>query len=355
MRELLIYHTIALTLAIILDRIVGDPHRLPHPIRWIGALIAALEKGFLGKEDAASEESNSRAKGEESDGKAGKKEKAEFVKGLFLCLIVITVTTGLTTALMYWGYRIHPFLGMALEIILSCYFLAAKSLCVESKKVYKSLKKNDLEEARTNLSMIVGRDTEHLNEEEIIKAAVETVAENTSDGVTAPFLYLAIGGPVSGVLYKAVNTMDSMIGYRNKRYEYFGKTAAKLDDVLNYIPSRISAILMIASCGLLRIGSKEYSPKQAAKIRKRDRRAHKSPNSAQTESVCAGALGLALGGSHMYGGKLVNKPVIGEALRNAEIDDIIRSHKLMFVTEDLTWLLFVAVSAGVIALMLVAA
>ncbi len=348
MEALLIYHTIALTVAVILDRIVGDPHFLPHPVRFIGFLIALFEKGFLEKTD---DSANAGAKSDGPDKREyTKKERSEFRKGVLLCILVILISTGIVAGLLYVSYRIHFLFGMGVEVILSCYFLAAKSLCVESKKVYQSLKNNDLEGARRNLSMIVGRDTKDLNKEQIIKASVETVSENTSDGVTAPFLFLAFFGPVGGVFYKAVNTMDSMIGYRNERYEYFGKTAAKLDDILNYLPSRISALMMIASCALLRITSKEYLPKEAARIWKRDRRKHKSPNSAQTESACAGALGLKLGGDHLYGGKVVKKPEIGDGIKAADTEDILRSHRLMYVTEDLIWLCFVILSTGMILL-----
>ena len=196
-------------------------------------------------------------------------------------------------------------------------------------KVYYSLQSEGLETARKAVSMIVGRDTSVLDEEGVAKAAIETVAENTSDGVIAPMLYTALGGPILGFFYKAVNTMDSMVGYKNEKYLYFGRAAAKLDDLINYIPARISAWLMICAAF---IGGKSYSGRQAYKIYKRDNRKHASPNSAQTESVCAGALGIRLAGDASYFGKIVKKPFIGDALRNVEYEDIKRVNKLMYLT-----------------------
>jgi adenosylcobinamide-phosphate synthase len=222
------------------------------------------------------------------------------------------------------------------EGILTCYILAAKSLKTESYKVYHQLIIPDLPKARSALSMIVGRDTEQLTFEGVSKACVETVAENTSDGVIAPMLYTAFGGPIAGMLYKAINTMDSMIGYKNERYLHFGTFAARLDDIVNYLPARCSAIAMILAAFL---GGKDYSGRQAIRIFLRDRYNHKSPNSAQTESVCAGALGLELAGPASYFKKIVQKPTIGDKKREVEAEDIPRSCRLMFMTEDLTFLL----------------
>ncbi len=300
MREYLIFHTIALALAIILDAVIGDPHALPHPIRAIGALISGLEKRLYGQRPA----------------------KASMVRGFALWIIVMTVTFALSALILFGAYRLNKFLGLTVETIMTFYILAAGSLRNESMKVYKALP--DKDKARSELSMIVGRDTKYLDEAGIIRAAVETVAENTSDGVIAPLIYTAVGGPVLGMLYKAVNTMDSMIGYRNERYEYFGRFAAYADDVANFIPSRLSALCMIA-------GSK--NPARAYSIWKRDRRNHKSPNSAQTESVCAGALGVRLAGDAYYGGVLVKKPYIGDDTRPIEAEDIKRAIRLMFAAE----------------------
>ena len=199
------------------------------------------------------------------------------------------------------------------------------------------------------MSMIVGRDTEALGQEEIIKAAVETVAENTSDGVIAPLLYTALGGPVLGFGYKAVNTMDSMLGYHNERYESFGKRAARMDDAFNFVPARVSAVLMILSAWMLGLFSKAFNGKEAYRIWKRDRRKHLSPNAAQTESACAGALGIRLGGAHLYGGVLVEKPAIGDARRKPVTEDIARAVRLMYLSECLAAIL----AGGIAALILV--
>lgn len=195
-------------------------------------------------------------------------------------------------------------------------------------KVYHCLKNGNLEQARQTVSMIVGRDTECLDEEGIAKAAIETVAENTSDGVVAPMLYLAVGGPVLGFLYKAVNTMDSMVGYKNNEYLYFGRAAAKLDDFVNFLPARISACLMIAASFL---AGSHFSTRGAWTIYKRDRKKHASPNSGQTEAVCAGALSIRLAGDASYFGKAVKKPYIGEAVRGVEYEDIKRVDDLMYI------------------------
>ena len=204
------------------------------------------------------------------------------------------------------------------------YLLAARSLRTESMKVYGELKKNDLQGARRAVSMIVGRDTKTLDREGVTKAAVETVAENASDGVIAPLFYTALGGPVLGFLYKAVNTMDSMVGYKNEKYLYFGRAAARLDDLANFIPARISALFMIGAAFLLGMNGR-----QAVKTYRRDRYKHKSPNSAHTEAVCAGALGIRLAGPASYFGKMVEKPYIGDALRPVEDEDIVRANRLL--------------------------
>ncbi len=338
MKELWIYHTIALTASFFLDRLVGDPYSLPHPVRWIGSLI-----GFLDKKLRIKTETEGFPKQEISS-------ERNFRRGLLLVIIVLLIVSLITGTLIFLAYKIHPFLGIGIEIILSCYFLAAKNLRDESMKVYKSLKDRDLEGARKNLSMIVGRDTDNLYEERIAKAAVETVAENASDGVIAPFLYMIAGGPILGAFYKAINTMDSMLGYRNEKYEHFGKVAARLDDAANFLPSRFSALLMIAASYFLGLYSMDYSSRQALSIWKRDRLAHKSPNSAQTESVAAGALGLALGGSSTYGSKLVEKPVIGEELKKTDAEDIRKMNRLMYMTEDLLLAGFLIISLVIIIL-----
>lgn len=319
------YHITAFFCGFILDLILGDPYWLPHPIRLIGKLISGLEKRLHGV-------------------KKQKNGKKEFRNGIILVMAVLFVTVLTASLILIVAYRIHPVIGIVTETVMTYQILATKCLKAESMKVYKSLREDGLEEARKAVSMIVGRDTEVLDEEGVTKAAVETVAENTSDGVTAPMLYTAIGGPVLGFFYKAVNTMDSMIGYKNDQYLYFGRAAAKLDDVVNYIPARISAYLMILAAFLM---GKEYNGRTAYRIYRRDNRKHASPNSAQTESVCAGALGIQLAGDASYFGKTVKKPYIGDPLRNVSYEDIRRVNRLMYMTAWLGEILCLIVMLGV--------
>lgn len=253
------------------------------------------------------------------------KKKRE--QGRTTVLIVLLCTVAVADVLFMGSYFIHPIVGCVVEAFLTYQVLAAKCLRVESMKVCKALKTGSLKDARRAVSMIVGRDTANLSEEGVARAAVETVAENTSDGVIAPMLYLAIGGPVLGLVYKAINTMDSMIGYKNERYLDYGRAAAKLDDFVNFLPSRISARLMIFACHFL---GASFDAPEAERVYLRDRLKHASPNSAQTESVCAGALGIRLAGDASYFGKLVHKPTIGDAKREIEPEDIRRANRLMY-------------------------
>lgn len=310
-------HIIAFLLGFLLDFILGDPNYFFHPIRLIGILIAKIEKRLRSFDKEKEKE------------KKSKKERVEFFQGILLVMLVLFFVVVITIVLLFFAYRLHPYIGMLVESIMTYQILAIKCLKVESMKVYQCLKNENLVQARKAVSMIVGRDTKDLNEENVIKAAVETVAENTSDGVIAPMLYLMIGGPILGFFYKAVNTMDSMIGYKNETYFYFGKAAAKLDDIVNFFPSRISAILMIIASFL---AGSDFSGKDAWIIYKRDRKKHTSPNSAQTESVCAGALGIRLAGDSRYFGKIVKKPYIGERKREIEYEDIRRVNYLMYLT-----------------------
>lgn len=303
-------HMLAFFLGFLLDMILGDPYFLPHPVRLIGTLISRTEKRLYPDH-------------------AERNEKKELKNGIILAAVVVGCTAIAASGILFLAYRIHPYAGILAETIMTYQVLAAKCLKVESMKVYDCLKSRDLAAARKAVSMIVGRDTQCLTEEGVAKAAIETVAENTSDGVIAPMIYTAIGGPVLGMIYKAVNTMDSMVGYKNDRYLYFGRAAAKLDDVVNYLPSRWSAYLMIVSAFL---GGKDFSGKRAYYIFKRDNRNHKSPNSAQTESVCAGALGIRLAGDASYFGKIVKKPYIGDPVRPVEYEDIRRANRLMYGT-----------------------
>ena len=296
---------------ILLDQLFGDPYFLPHPIRGIGWLIAKTEKTL---------------RAGNPQGNSTEREGAERRQGKLLVVIVLLFTGMLSALILFGAYAMHPGLGVVIEAVMTYQILAARCLQVESSKVWKQLNAGSLEEARKAVSMIVGRDTEHLTEEGVAKAAIETVAENTSDGVIAPMLYTALGGPVLGFLYKAVNTMDSMVGYKNEKYLHFGRAAAKLDDVMNFFPARISALLMV---GTAFISGKSYNGKQAWRIWRRDNRKHASPNSAQTESVCAGALGIQLAGDASYFGKVVKKPYIGDPTRAVEPEDIRRTNRLM--------------------------
>lgn len=306
-------HMTAFFIGFLLDLVLGDPYALPHPVRLMGKLITGTEKILC----------KTRAKGQEAH------LRTELWRGIGLVLIVLASVGMAAAFLLVIAYRLHPMLGAALECVMTYQMLAAKCLKTESMKVYQCLKHGSLEQAREAVSMIVGRDTKYLDEEGVVKAAVETVAENTSDGVIAPMLYLAAGGPVLGFLYKAVNTMDSMVGYKNDKYLYFGRAAAKLDDFVNFLPARVSACLMIAASFL---AGSHFSGTGAWRIYQRDRKKHASPNAGQTEAVCAGALSIRLAGDASYFGKTVNKPYIGEAVREIEYEDIRRANRLMYMT-----------------------
>lgn len=290
-------------LGFILDTIIGDPYKLPHPIRWIGSFISILEKLCR---------------------KIAKSNTMLMILGAILVFIVVFVSGGITLLVLKLA-SFNKYAYLIVSSVICYYMLAGKSLKTESMKVYKAFENNDTEGARKAVSMIVGRDTQSLTKEGIIKAAVETVAENSSDGVVAPLIYMLIFGPVGGVVYKAVNTMDSMIGYVEEKYFYIGKFAAKLDDVLNYIPARISGVLVIISAFILR-----YDYKNAFRIFKRDRKKHASPNSAQTESAMAGALGVQLAGDATYFGVVHKKPYIGDKKREIENEDIKRANDIMY-------------------------
>ena len=303
----MIYHISAFFFGFILDMIFGDPHGFPHPVRLMGGLISALEKRLLDM--------------------GNRNPDRELKNGKFLAAAVLLSVSAVSSAVFIAAYFAHPIFGACAEAFMTYQILAAKGLKSESMKVFDRLERDDLSGARKEVSMIVGRDTDNLDAEGVTKAAVETVAENTSDGVVAPMLYCAVGGPVLGLMYKAVNTMDSMIGYKNDKYLYFGRAAAKLDDAANFLPARISAVFMLFSAF---IGGFDF--KNALRIYKRDRLKHSSPNSAHTEAVCAGALGVRLAGDAIYFGKTVKKPFIGEALRKIEPEDIRRANRLMYFT-----------------------
>lgn len=267
---------------------------------------------------------------------------------MLLAFTVIFATFAMSVIIIVAAYSINLYAGIIAEAVMTWQILATKCLRVESMRVYDALRTDGVDAGRRAVSMIVGRDTSVLDAAGVTRAAVETIAENTSDGVIAPMLYTAIGGPVLGFVYKAVNTMDSMLGYKNDKYMYFGRFAARLDDVVNFIPARISAYLMIAAAF---IGGRQFDGKNAYSIFKRDRFNHASPNSAQTESVCAGALRVQLAGDAVYFGKLVKKKYIGDGLREIEYEDIKRANRLMYITAFLCELLSVAVMSLVLILL----
>jgi adenosylcobinamide-phosphate synthase len=305
-----------------LDCIIGDPYSMPHPVKAMGSLITKLE-GIM---------------------RRGLPNNLR-LSGALLAVTVLIISAVIPLAVLILCYCISIWLGIVIEGILCCFMLAARCLRDESMKVYRAISRNDTESARRAVSVIVGRDTDSLDREGIIRAAVETVAENTSDGVTAPMLYMICGAPL-GYFYKAANTMDSMLGYKNEKYIDFGRFAARLDDVLNYIPSRLTALMMIVCSFILAMDSRN-----AYRIWRRDRHKHASPNSAQTESVCAGALGIRLAGDAYYQGRLLKKNYIGDELRQIEAEDIKRANKLMYGAAIMTLMLTISlriIIAGVI-------
>lgn len=317
---------LALILGFLIDLLLGDPRWLYHPVRIIGNGISLLEKILRRM--------------------FPKTPGGEKTAGFFLVLFICIGSGGVPFLLLYLAYHIHTVLGIALETFMCYQMLAVKSLKAESMRVYEALKKPDLPGARTAVSMIVGRDTRSLSAAGVTKAAVETIAENTSDGIIAPLFYMAIGGPALMFLYKGINTMDSMVGYKNEKYLHFGRYAAKLDDIANYIPARISAWLMILAS--LFAG---FDWKNAKKIFLRDRYNHASPNSAQTEAVMAGALDIQLAGNAFYFGKLYEKPTIGDAVREVETEDIKRANRLLYASAALGTLFFALIRMGIFMLL----
>ena len=313
---------LALVLGFFIDLLVGDPRWLYHPVRIIGNGISFLESCFRRWFPAT--------------------QKGERMGGFLLVILICAGSALVPLGILYVAYEIHTLLGIGMETFFCYQMLAVKSLKQESMRVFEELEKGDLKGARYAVSMIVGRDTQSLDEAGVTKAAVETVAENTSDGIIAPLFYMAIGGPVLMFFYKGVNTMDSMVGYKNEKYLNFGRYAAKLDDILNYIPARISAWLMIAGARVL-----GFDSKNAVKIFKRDRYNHASPNSAQTEAVMAGALDIQLAGNAYYFGKLCEKPTIGDAIRPVEKKDIPRANQLLYVSAALGTGIFAVIRLGI--------
>lgn len=298
---------LVIILAFILDCLLGDPEYPFHPIRLMGKFIS-LNISIYKKRNNSN-------------------KIFSFIFGSITSILTITLAFILTKLIIVFFAEFNVYIGFIVKVILCYTIIAPRALMDESIKVYNSINEKNLLESRKNLSYIVGRDTNNLNYEQIIKATVETISENLSDGVIAPILFVFIGGVPLGMAYKAVNTLDSMIGYRNESYEYFGKFAAKLDDIVNFIPARLSALIMVLSTKC--IGE---DVKGAIEIYRRDRNNHKSPNSAHTESVCAGALGLSLGGGSYYHGKLVLKPTIGDDINKPDIRHIVQANKLMYGT-----------------------
>ena len=299
----------------LLDCLLGDPLSAAHPVVLMGKLISFLEKRLRAR--------------------FPKTPRGERTAGTIMALLVPLVSAGAGLLLLYLAWRVHPWAYFAVSAFLCWQCFAARCLMTEAKKVVTCREPQGLAAGRRQVAMLVGRDTENLSEEQVIKAAVETVAENTSDGVVAPLLWMVLLGAAGGLFYKAINTMDSMVGYKNEKYLHFGRAAAKLDDGANYIPARLSALAMIGAAFLLKLDGRG-----AWRVWRRDRRNHASPNSAQTESACAGALGVRLGGDASYFGQLYKKPTIGDPRRPIERADVHRACNLMYGTSGLLLALY---------------
>jgi len=302
---------IELSIGFILDLIIGDPNNPVHPVRGIGYVASKLETIF----------------------RSILKKHLKFA-GLMVWLFTVTLTFMITFGIVNVAKKFNIYFGIIIEGILIYFCISSKGLVVEGYKVIKFLSTNDLDGARKQLSFIVGRDTASLNTQEIIKAVVETIAENMADGVIAPLFYAGIFGAPLAFAYKAVNTLDSMFGYKNDKYIEFGYFPAKLDDVFNYIPARITGLLIVLASALLR-----YNYKNSLKIYKRDRYNHTSPNSAHPEAAIAGALGVQLGGANYYFGKLVEKPTIGDVLKAIDIKDVNKTAKVLYLTSFIGFVL----------------
>ena len=306
----------------VLDLLFGDPAWLPHPVVYMGRAISALERRMRAR--------------------LPRTPQGELLGGAILAFCLPVGTFLLTSLVCLGAAALSPWLGLAVQMFWCGQALAAKGLAQESTRVYRELIKPDLPAARRAVSRIVGRDTQNLTLEGVTKAAVETVAENASDGVIAPLLYMLLGGAPLALTYKAINTMDSMLGYKNEKYLYFGRAAAKLDDAANYLPRRIAGLLWAAAAALT-----GNSASGALKIWRRDRRNHASPNSTQTESACAGALGVQLAGPACYFGEYYDKPTIGDPLRPIEPEDIRRANRMMYAESLLALAIGLAIRLAV--------
>ena len=296
---MIVSHLIALTLAVLIDLIIGDPPNWPHPVRWMGALIAKLDKAL-------------------------NKGNMKKLTGIVMILIVLSIIGSLAFLIVTFFYSLHIAAGILVEAILISTAIAQKSLKEAAMTVYEPLEKGDLNEARKKLSYIVGRDTECLDEPEMVRAAVETVAENTSDGITAPLFWALIGGAPLALIYRAINTCDSMVGYRNEKYKNFGWASARLDDIVNWIPSRMTSICMLAGCRPLYV-----SKKKAREIILRDAIKHPSPNSGWGEAAVAAILGVQLGGINYYKGIVSNRATMGDPLVKMERTHILETNKIV--------------------------
>ena len=296
---------LAAVFSFLLDILLGDPVWMPHPVVLMGRCITQLEAGLRRAFPAS--------------------PRGELAAGAVLAAALPAATLLVTGGVLYGLGLAHPALRFGMEILWGWQALAMRGLRDESRNVYRALTEGTLEQARKAVGRIVGRDTQALTEEGVIKAAVETVAENFSDGVAAPMFYLLLGGAPLALCYKAVNTLDSMVGYKNDRYLYFGRASARLDDLANWIPARLAALLLAAAAAL---GGEDG--RAALRIWRRDRRKHASPNSAQTEAAMAGALGVELAGPAFYFGRRCDKPAIGDPLRPIEPRDILRANRLLY-------------------------
>ena len=321
MTEWLILQTAALIVGFIIDCFIGDPYCIPHPVVGIGKLISFFDKKL----------------------RRGNSNPNDISRGALTVILVALISTLIPALVLLLAWFIHPIAYFVVNSIMCWQILAARQLLREGRKVQKALEKGDIEGARYVVSMIVGRDTAVLDEKGIARAAVETVAENASDGVIAPLIWMIFFGAVGGFFYKSINTMDSMLGYKNEKYLYFGRAAAKTDDFVNYIPARISGLLMVLTAPIV-----DLDGGNAWEIFRRDRYKHASPNSAQTESACAGALGLRLAGDAVYGGVVHKKEYIGDALREIEPKDITRAGRLMYAASVFTLLIGIGIRIAVI-------
>ena len=310
---------IKIWIAYILDLIFGDPQNIIHPVQIIGKIISLGEKILL------KEKSGSRYK---------------FFAGIILNIFVVSITYGLT-CLIYKSSKISGVFTL-IEIYLMYTVFSVNSLAREGNRVYNILKEGNIEKARKDLSYLVSRDTETMDEKMIIRSTMETISENTVDGIVAPMFYMFLGGLPLAMTYKAINTLDSMVGYKNEKYMDFGKFSAKIDDIANFIPARITGFLIVAASMILR-----YNYKNSLKIFIRDRKNHSSPNSAHAEASVAGALGVQFGGRVSYFGKEVDKPVIGDKIKDFELEDIKKNIKIMYAASFLSLVMFSVISLGI--------